>query len=426
MKNKTAPHTLRQLLVISSYPPKGTTHHSAIVGGGSYTKETLTHLSKEILRKKCVPQIIVLCEKIQHLASSQKDEGIEINRIWKKGSFLTPFILLKEAVITHRRIKDILIELELTMFGTHAIFVALFLPVIVLLRLFNKRITVVFHQAITNIHVVAPHVNLTAGTVRAHLMNFGLNSFYAMVLLTVNRVIVFEEILKERLKKYGNNKKIDVIPLAVSKVSQKISKKQARKTLRLKERELVIVSFGFLAWYKGTDWLVKEFEKKKPRGIRLIIAGGPNPNRTPLPFYQRYVKEIERVCQLNGIIQTGFVKEPDMELYFQAADVIVFPYREIISSSYPLALAFSYGKPVLLSKKMSDLIKSPDFKKVYQNGMRNAPLFFPLDKTFFTRLKSLRRHPKSLQKLKTFSRQMAQRRSWKTVQKKYYAVFFGQ
>ena len=425
MKNKTSPKKLRQLLVISSYPPNGTTHHPTVIGGASYTKETLLHLSQEILRKKSIPDITVLCEKMNHAATSSLDQGIRIKRVWEKGSFLTPFVLIKETLLTQREIKDVLIELELTMFGKHAIFLVLFIPVLLLFRLFGKRITIVFHQAITDLHRLAPHLNLTPGTWPVHILSVGLHIFYASVLLLVNRAIVFEEVLKERLRKYGNNDKVNVIPLAVSKLPRKFSKKQARKQLRLKEREMVIVSFGFLAWYKGTDWLVKEFERKKPRGIRLIIAGGPNPNRIPLRFYQQYIKEIERVCQLNGIIHTGFVKETDMELYFQTADIIIFPYREIISSSYPLSLAFSYNKPVLLSEKMADLLKSHDFQKVYKNGLRNSPLFFPLDKTFFTKLKRLRRYPQTIKKLKNFSCEMAKKRSWKIIQKQYYAVFFN-
>ena len=426
MKTSVSSQKKRQLLVISSYPPGKTTHHHAVIGGASYAKETLVHLIQEILRKKGTPEITVLCEKLPGETTLQTDHGVSLKRIWQKDSPLTPFILAKEALLTYPHTKDVLLELELTMFGRSGIFLTLLLPLLLILRIFGKRIFIVFHQVITDLNALAPHLNLTPRTWRVYLLSLCLRIFYTSVLSLVNHSIVFEDILKERLKKYGTAKNISVIPLAVTKLPKIISKKQARKTLSLSDKEFIIVSFGFLAWYKGTDWLVKEFERKKPRGIHLIIAGGANPNRIPYRFYQRYVKEIERVCHINGITHTGFVDEKDMELYFQAADVIIFPYREIISSSYPLSLAFSYGKPVMLSEKMNILLKSRDFHNVYKNGMRSSPLFFPLDATFFPHIKQLKRFPKHLQKLKTFSKTMAHRRSWAKVQKKYYSVFFGQ
>src|SRR5438128_745472 len=115
----------KRLLVISSYPPKGATHHPSIIGGAAYTKNTLVNLREEILARGETAEITVLAEKLKMTQNAYTDQGIKVKRIWKRNSFFTYPILLREVLLHYKQTKNVLIELELGVFGYNAFVLAL-------------------------------------------------------------------------------------------------------------------------------------------------------------------------------------------------------------------------------------------------------------------------------------------------------------
>ena len=101
---------------------------------------------------------------------------------------------------------------------------------------------------------------------------------------------MFDKILKVRLKALfkTSEKKITIIPHGVEKFEEKITRKKQGKFLG-KENEFVILYFGFIAWYKGTDLLLDIY---KPQRKKLIIAGGANPNHFDKNHYLKYLKSV--------------------------------------------------------------------------------------------------------------------------------------
>jgi glycosyltransferase involved in cell wall biosynthesis len=440
---------MKRLLVISSYPPSGTIHHESVIGGASYTKNTLLALKKEITTRDELPGITVLAQKIDGHPDISQDEEISVKRIWLRNSLTTFFRLFKEIVIYHKDDKTVLLELELNIFGKSGIFLIMLLPFILSLKLINKKVILVIHEVIFDIAKMAPHINLKSDSFKTSVMNVGLNWFYKILLLLADKAIVFEESLKQRLDKIsGKHKKITVIPIAVEEFKIRASKEAAHEKLGISKNKFICLAFGFLAWYKGTDWLANVWgttsststtsttgqkgrkardthDTFDTRDTHLIIAGGANPNRLDLDYYKKYLQDLEKMCVDKNIDLTGFIPEDKMHLYFEISDIVVFPYRTMMSSSAVLSIAFSYKKPILLSENMRPVFQAKDIKEILgQVRLSEDDLLFPLDDSFTKRIEKLRNSPQLLEKMTLFSSKMKEKRSWKLISKQYYETIF--
>jgi glycosyltransferase involved in cell wall biosynthesis len=122
----------------------------------------------------------------------------------------------------------------------------------------------------------------------------------------------------------------------------------ARRQLGLGERDKVILFFGYIAPYKGLEFLVAAFDElaRGDKNYRLIIAGEP---KTPKDkdYWKRIKETISRSTAGDQVIQKiEYVPDAETELYFKAADVLVLPYVHIFQSGV-LFLSYSFGLPVI-------------------------------------------------------------------------------
>jgi len=101
----------------------------------------------------------------------------------------------------------------------------------------------------------------------------------------------------------------------------------------------VILFFGLLRPYKGTDVLLDAF--REVEGAELWIVGMP---RMPLEQLR------ELAAKAPGTVRfvPRFVTDDEIPAYFERADVVVLPYREIDQSGV-LYTALAFGKPLVLS-----------------------------------------------------------------------------
>jgi glycosyltransferase involved in cell wall biosynthesis len=98
----------------------------------------------------------------------------------------------------------------------------------------------------------------------------------------------------------------------------------------------VVLCFGLMRPYKGIDVLLEAW-----RGIddaELWIAGMPRMDIVPL----------RAGAPPNVRFAARFITDPELPAYFQHADLVVLPYREIDQSGV-LFTALAFGKPLLLS-----------------------------------------------------------------------------
>jgi len=139
---------------------------------------------------------------------------------------------------------------------------------------------------------------------------------------------------------------------------KQMDKRVARKALGLSQNKKIITYFGFVSWYKGADWLVKEFDSLHDENTILVVAGGPSYSLAEKKHYKSYYQSLLKVTDGNPKIKiTGFVSEEQIGQYMTSADLVVLPYRGFMGSSGSLSQALSYGKPFMVSSKMQEILR---------------------------------------------------------------------
>lgn len=148
---------------------------------------------------------------------------------------------------------------------------------------------------------------------------------------------------------YGvDNYVIKVIPHGhyIDYYRNEVSKKQARELLGFDEREIVFLYFGMIRPYKGVLELIEAFKSLKHIDSRLLIVGKP----ANKDIAQCVLKECEDDRRIRVVF--NFVPDNEIQIYMNAADIVVLPYRES-STSGSLVLSMSFGKPVIAPCLMS-------------------------------------------------------------------------
>lgn len=365
---------MKKIIIVSSYPSKLKIHDEKTVGVASYTKNLLLSLKKN---KKDLG-VEVLAEYFDK-KESYVENGIKVERLWKRNSIISLFSLLK--LLVCKKEKQIIFSFEAYMFGDIFINIFFFL-MLVALKIFGKKIIIIFHQVVKE-----------------------LKFFYLPFLLLVDKVIIFENYFKNVL---WNSKKVIFIPHAVEDFNIK-------KQILNNEN---ILYFGYLSPYKGIDFLIEIWEKNYGN---LIIAGGGNPNHMGNKKYHNFVKNILNKAKEKKIITTGFLPEEEIVKYFKKTSLVIFPYKMFFSSSGPLSLAFSFEKPFIFSRPLEGYFESPDFKEALkETGLKKEDFIFDFNKKSFE--KRLQWARNNLEKLSQFSKAMKEKRSWDKIAKIYLQV----
>jgi len=131
----------------------------------------------------------------------------------------------------------------------------------------------------------------------------------------------------------------------------------AKRAFGLSDKK-VILYLGYISRYKGIDYLIKAFGKIRsnfPEAVLLIAGDYFNPLDKYEPKKHRYLPTLKRLVKDLGlsdsvIFHTFRVPDEQLRYYFAAADIVCLPYiTSNISFSGILALAASYGKPLIVS-----------------------------------------------------------------------------
>ena len=118
-----------------------------------------------------------------------------------------------------------------------------------------------------------------------------------------------------------------------------ISRERARKNLNFESNDFIFLIFGSIRPYKGTLNLIESI-KKINRNIKLLIVGKPINNQ----INRDIINRIENSPNISFI--SNFITEDQIQVYFKASDVIVYPFKKILTSG-GIFLAMSFGKPII-------------------------------------------------------------------------------
>lgn len=121
---------------------------------------------------------------------------------------------------------------------------------------------------------------------------------------------------------------------------QDISKSEARKKVGLVTKNRVFLYFGYIKPYKGVEELIDSFHLICESDDILIIAGKPFDAGIKTNISQR------AAGNKNIKLYLDYIPDADIQLYFSATDIVVFPFKHTHTSG-SLMLALTYGKPVI-------------------------------------------------------------------------------
>jgi glycosyltransferase involved in cell wall biosynthesis len=153
----------------------------------------------------------------------------------------------------------------------------------------------------------------------------------------------------------------------------RISPSEGRRVLGWAPGPRVFLALGVLARYKGLDILLEawaDFVRKAPHDPMpvLVIAGnGPETEKKVLEDLSRRLKLRSETLHLD----LRYIPASQIPLYQHAADVLLYPYRDITTSG-ALLTGLNYCKPIIAS----DL---PPFREYLFAG-ENAMLVRPGDR----------------------------------------------
>ena len=167
-----------------------------------------------------------------------------------------------------------------------------------------------------------------------------------------------------------------------------IKKDEARKKLGIDSENFVFCFFGIIENYKGVPKLIKDFLSFGRKNIELLIAGEcRNPDlKQEIMNYNNYS---------NIHLQLNFIKDEDIQVYLKAADIAVYPFKSITTSS-SVILSLSFGIPIICPRmgNLKDLPENlgifydPDDKsgllKCMEQALKNKEI---LDEMGFNALK---------------------------------------
>ena len=128
----------------------------------------------------------------------------------------------------------------------------------------------------------------------------------------------------------------------------RISKDEACEKLGLDSRISYMLFFGLIRDYKGLDMLIEAWRLLKTEGRtagrKLLVAG---------EFYsgrERYLRQIRQAgLEEEIIVRDSFIPDPDVKLYFSAADCLVLPYYSATQSGVT-QIAYNFDTPMIATR----------------------------------------------------------------------------
>lgn len=116
-----------------------------------------------------------------------------------------------------------------------------------------------------------------------------------------------------------------------------IPRHQAREKLNLPQDTTVLLFFGNIRSYKGVPELINAYQRAQQQDSILLIVGKPYNAET----VTRLQSAIQKTSNIQ--IRPGFVPDHEVQTYMNAADAVVFPYQDVLTSG-AVILAMSFGK----------------------------------------------------------------------------------
>ncbi|BAY15220.1 group 1 glycosyl transferase [Anabaenopsis circularis NIES-21] len=238
--------------------------------------------------------------------------------------------------------------------------------------------------------------------------NLILDSFCSScVARLANGIIAHCDSAKEEIIKsfsLSNHDKIFVVPHGnyINCYDNNIEKSLARKSLNLDDSALVFLFLGMIRPYKGVLELIDKFKHLNNNASQLVIAGKIYQNSPEMT--DMLLQKIDNDPKIKFI--PGFVPAEKIQIYMNACDVVVFPYRDILTSG-AVMLAMSFGRACIAPRKgcIGEVLDNDGafLYEIYDEG------------GLIKAMNSALKQQSQLSNMGQYNRQVAEKYDWKTI-----------
>jgi glycosyltransferase involved in cell wall biosynthesis len=189
----------------------------------------------------------------------------------------------------------------------------------------------------------------------------------------------------------------------------KLTPQEARAKLGFERDEPLVLSLGVISEYKGIPFLLDAWKKLKAEGTegRLVIAGTGD---------ARVLSEIQEKVATDSLgksvrLWLQFVPVEQLPLLYQAADILVYPYKAGTTSG-ALLTGLNYGKAVVATRL-------PFFQEYLKQGETALLVDYGATSDLAAALQLLIQHPQQRARLaNALACQAAQRTGWPEIARK--------
>jgi glycosyltransferase involved in cell wall biosynthesis len=124
--------------------------------------------------------------------------------------------------------------------------------------------------------------------------------------------------------------------------ADQIGRADARARLGINEKALVFTHFGLLRPYKGVDLLLQNLSSiGPPQDVEPVALIAGKPNGIAIDTIRRCARDnLKTICHLDH------VEDQHIQLYMNASDFLVLPYRKVLTSGTAI-LGLSFGVPII-------------------------------------------------------------------------------
>jgi glycosyltransferase involved in cell wall biosynthesis len=329
---------------VTLYPPKGKKHVSGS-GVVSYSKNLVAHM--EAYQS-------VVCDVV-HNTERYSEDGVRVHRVFRRHPSFVHYV--------HKELKSIEtdvvhIQQELALFG--GVVSAYLLQWLVFMH--RQKIVITLHGVVDPAKVDAQFVKENNSHLPVWLVRLAFRVLYTPLMKWARAVIVHEDHFKNIvIQSYGiNPDKVKVVPHGVESV-ERLDQISTRQQLGIPETAEVALFMGYATGYKGLDLLIEGFARHARRNPRafLVIGAGEHPKLKNDPAYQaEYTRLQQKAADMIPTGQyewQGFIPEDEIDLYYSASDVSLYPYTTAMASSGPMSFAIGSEAPFLVSTAFVDI-----------------------------------------------------------------------
>ncbi|MBV7339638.1 glycosyltransferase [Chloroflexi bacterium TSY] len=121
-----------------------------------------------------------------------------------------------------------------------------------------------------------------------------------------------------------------------------ISRTVARRQLGIPDDRFVFCSFGNVRPYKGWEALVEAFSTLSDEHLCLLLAA-----KVYSDYGEKFVEKARQADPRIVVSPSNFFANEEFQRYFNAADVAVFPFVDVLTSGSVIT-ALSFGVPIIV------------------------------------------------------------------------------